>query len=247
MDDPADPDPDPVPVAAAWRPQGFGHHAVRAIRDPLIEPLWSGLRVLAAITAERAELFHEGLRLETPAQLRTELVAALLAEAVVAEGVLTPDALATGEGAFPEPEPITFRPGRLLLGSLGERRDRLAREREAAARIRATTGDGLRTLFDAPQAFVATDLLWLDGEPLLAIPLLERKRLLEASLGESALVRRTIFVRPSASGSLLAWRSLGFSQLAYKDANSRYRPGEENDGWAVAAAPSTAGRARSGP
>jgi len=62
-----------------------------------------------------------------------------------------------------------------------------------------------------------------------------------------ALVRRTIFVRPSASGSLLAWRSLGFSQLAYKDANSRYRPGEENDGWAVAAAPSTAGRARSGP
>ena len=47
-------------------------------------------------------------------------------------------------------------------------------------------------------AFVATDLLWIDGQPIDDVPLLERKRLLEAVLDESYLVRVSAFVRPSA-------------------------------------------------
>ncbi|HET7727845.1 MAG TPA: hypothetical protein VFK54_11045 [Candidatus Limnocylindrales bacterium] len=238
---------DPVRIAIAWRPQGFGRRGLRPIRDPLVEPLWTGPRVLAALTPGRAELVHDGRLLELPATLRAQLASALLADAIVAEGVVTPEALATGEGAWPEPEEVRFRPRRLLFGSLGERRERLVRERGDAVRAQAA-GDQLPpTLFAQPTAFVATDLLWLDGEPLLDVPLLERKRLLEAVLAESELVRRTAYVRPSAGGSLLAWRSLGFMQLAYKGANSRYRPGEDSDAWAIAPAPTTTPRPGASP
>lgn len=235
---------DPVAVAAAWRPQQFGRRGLRAILDPLVEPLWEGLRLLSAITPASAHLIHEGRRLDTPAPLVDQLVAALLADAVVVEGVLSEQALGTGEGAFPVPETGRVRPGRLLLGSLGARRERLAREHGEAIRAQAATAAALRTVFDRPTAFVATDLLWVDGQPLLDVPLLERKRLLESVLRESELVRRTAFVRPSAGGSLIAWRSLGFATLAYKESNSRYRPGEANDAWTTAAAPSTVGRPR---
>src|SRR5437764_995145 len=34
-----------------------------------------------------------------------------------------------------------------------------------------------------------------------------------------------------------SWRSLGFHSLAYKAANSRYRPGQPNDSWAIARIP----------
>ena len=40
------------------------------------------------------------------------------------------------------------------------------------------------------------DLLWLDGTPLLDVPLLERRRLLESVVTETDLVRRGAFVRP---------------------------------------------------
>lgn len=199
--------------------------------------MWTGPRVLAAVTPNRAELVHDGRLLDLPAPIRAQLSSALRAHAIVAEGVLTPEALATGEGAWPEPEAVRFRPQRLLLGSLGERRERLVREQGDAARAKAAD-----ERMAEPVAFVATDLLWLDGEPLLEVPLLERKRLLEAALGESELVRRTVYVRPSSGGSLLAWRSLGFTRLACKEANSRYRPGEDNDAWVIAPAPTTTSR-----
>jgi ATP-dependent DNA ligase len=86
-------------------------------------------------------------------------------------------------------------------------------------------------------AFVATDLLWLDGEPLLEVPLLERKRLLGTVLEESFLVRVTAFVRPSAVMTLVTWGALGFGDLSYRSANSRYLPGRENPDWAVGRPP----------
>jgi hypothetical protein len=92
---------------------------------------------------------------------------------------------------------------------------------------------------DHPLAFVAIDLLVLDGQSLLDIPLLERKRLLESVLAESDLVRRTAFVRPPVDAWLASWRSMGFRELAYKAANSRYVPGERNDDWAIATIPTT--------
>ena len=86
-------------------------------------------------------------------------------------------------------------------------------------------------------AFVATDLLWVDGEGLLDVPLLERRRLLEGVLDESYLVRLSAFVRPSAVLTLVTWGALGFRDLSYRAANSRYLPGQENPDWAVTRAP----------
>ena len=57
---------------------------------------------------------------------------------------------------------------------------------------------------------MAIDLLWLDGESLLDVPLLERKRLLESVLDESELVRRGAFVRPPIETWIGSWRALGF-------------------------------------
>jgi ATP-dependent DNA ligase len=84
---------------------------------------------------------------------------------------------------------------------------------------------------------VAVDLVALDDRPLLEVPLLERKRLLEGVLPEGARVRRTPFVREPAAGFIRTWRSLGFGGLAYKDPNSRYRTGAPNDGWSLIAMP----------
>ena len=88
----------------------------------------------------------------------------------------------------------------LFLGSAGQRRRReLAKAQEAAAPA-------------GPLAFVAVDLLLVDDEPLLDVPLLERKRILEGVLDEGELVRRTAFVRPPVDPWLGTWRSIGFGR-----------------------------------
>jgi bifunctional non-homologous end joining protein LigD len=92
---------------------------------------------------------------------------------------------------------------------------------------------------DHPLAFVAIDLLSLDGQSMLDIPLLERKRLLESVLTESNLVRRSAFVRPPVDPWLASWRSMGFRELAYKAANGRYVQGQVNDDWALVRIPTT--------
>jgi ATP-dependent DNA ligase len=117
----------------------------------------------------------------------------------------------------------------MLLGSDRNRRRELQDAIEAAARPVFGVGDVV--------VFVAVDLLRLDGESLLDVPLLERKRLLDAVLAEDVLVRRGIHVRPPIDVWIGTWRSLGFRGLAYKEANSRYRPGEANDDWATAQIP----------
>ena len=60
----------------------------------------------------------------------------------------------------------------------------------------------------SPAAFVAIDLLSIDDQSLLDVPLLERKRLLEAAIGEDELVRRTMMVRPPVEAWLGQWKAL---------------------------------------
>jgi ATP-dependent DNA ligase len=86
-------------------------------------------------------------------------------------------------------------------------------------------------------AFVATDLLWLDETPLLDVPLLERRRLLEAVVIESDAVRIGAFVRPPIDRWVASWRAQGFSGLTFKAANSRYLPGRPNPDWVIAGMP----------
>jgi ATP-dependent DNA ligase len=90
---------------------------------------------------------------------------------------------------------------------------------------------------DRPVAFVAVDLLAVDGSRLLDVPLLERKRLLESSIKPGELVRITPFVRPPIGSYVATWRGAGFDGLAYKGANSRYMPDARNDDWSIMSMP----------
>ncbi len=81
---------------------------------------------------------------------------------------------------------------------------------------------------DLPLTFMAVDLLAIDDQPLLDVPLLERKRILETAFEEADLVRRSAFIRPPIGTFLVSWRAFGFVEIAYKSANSRYTPGQPN-------------------
>jgi bifunctional non-homologous end joining protein LigD len=84
----------------------------------------------------------------------------------------------------------------------------------------------------APRSvFVAVDLLELDGQSLLDVPLLERKRQLAAVVRPSANVRLTPFVRRGFRSWRDTLEAQGFRQFIVKKVNSRYRPGESNDEW----------------
>jgi bifunctional non-homologous end joining protein LigD len=84
---------------------------------------------------------------------------------------------------------------------------------------------------DSRPIFVAVDLLELDGQPLLDVPYLERRRLLGSLLEESARVRISPAVRMPVLAWLAAWRAAGFEHYVAKHMNSRYRPGERAKDW----------------
>ncbi len=81
--------------------------------------------------------------------------------------------------------------------------------------------------------FSAFDLLEVDGDSLLRVPLLERKRHLEGLIAPSVNVRLT----PYVSRGLRSWRDtlagLGFKRVLLKDWNSTYSPGQTSPAWLI--------------
>jgi len=81
--------------------------------------------------------------------------------------------------------------------------------------------------------FAAFDLLEVDGQSLLEVPLLERRRHLEGVLAPSLNVRLT----PYVSRSLRSWRdtlaSQGFRRVVLKNWNSIYSAGRTTKDWLV--------------
>jgi hypothetical protein len=208
----------------------FGKRGARDVRDPIIEPLWEGERLVVEIDAGEARAAAtdvDGEAIELDIDVAAALVEALRAERAVIDAYVTPQATRTSEGAVvadiraPTSSELA---GQLLVGRARARRSELS---DSVARFDR----------EAPRALVAVDLLELDGESLLDVPLLERKRILESVVEEADLVRIGIYVRPPIDPWLGTWRALGFRSLAYKAANSRYLPGEANDGWAIAVIP----------
>ena len=210
-----------------WRPQEARRsRRTPEIRDPILEPFWQGVRVLAHFRAQ-----HEGrdeplLELiaddgEEVSYLARETAQALarsiMALNAVVDGILTPQATADPVGTsmvasayvpatsflMPRRPEVTHEP----------RRDHLPQ------------GDEL--------AFVALDLLSVDGQQLLDLPLLERKRLLESLFVVGHLVRVSPYTRPPVKPWLNSWKSAGFRGLMMKAANSRYRPGGETSEWVL--------------
>jgi ATP-dependent DNA ligase len=204
-----------------WRPQRFGGN-YRSIRDALIEPGWSGLRVLAHYDGGAMRLADEdGIDCTAEfAAVAEALTTSALAGDFIVDGYLTVQATQVAAGK-PLAEITAPTGGQVMtqwiLGS-----------RAARPSVQATRLDP-----DRPVAFVAVDLLRVDGTSLLDVPLLERKRLLDGSLSQTELVRVTPFVRPPIGNFLATWRGMGFDELAYKAANSRYVPNLASKDWSI--------------
>jgi hypothetical protein len=226
---------DAASAAATWRPQLFGDKRAGSIPDPIIEPLWTGPRVLAYVDGQTVRLTDgQGQPIEDQAEIVESLRESTAGATLLLDGFLTPEPIQATE-AIAARDLITIpKPGQamaqMLVGMRGSRKDRLVRQQEE---VRQRTIEG----HDDRLALVAVDLLWLDDESLCDVPLLERKRILEAVVPESDVVRVGIHVRPPIDAWLGSWRSFGFQRLAYKSANSRYVPGQKNHEWATAAIP----------
>ncbi len=231
------------PDPRAWRPQVYGRRKPRDLRDPLVEPAWDGIRVLAHVGPAGVSLVEgdgTDLAADHP-EIAAELATSARAESLVVDGYLTVQALRSGLGvllAVDEGPGLGEHLTQLLFGRRSARSRGGGVPVPAPSTVRAVSQPGPPAAEGpAPIAFVAVDLVSLDDEPLLEIPLLERKRLLESVLPEGARVRRTPYVREPAGSFIITWRSLGFGGLVYKEANSRYRPGAPNDGWTLTAMP----------
>jgi ATP-dependent DNA ligase len=216
-------------VPYGWRPQAFSKGRAQEIPDPIIEPLWEGERVLVHVTADGARLFaDDGELIEELPEISSALAEAALASELVIDGYLSRLAAKSSEGAAtgairtPTAGDMATQ---FVIGQRSTKRVELAEERAALPGP------------DAPIAFVAVDILSIDDQPLLDVPLLERKRVLESALAEGDLVRLSMFIRPPVGTWFGSWRALGFRSVAFKGANSRYRPGEPNRDWSIAAIP----------
>ena len=208
-----------------WRPQSFGRNA-RSVKDAIIEPSWGGVRVLTRIEAGRTLFFDEdGIDCtEEFKDLAEELTAAARGDGLILDGFLTIEPTQSAVGTIPA-ETEAPGTGQILSAMIvGSRR----RPRPAPRRPMDT---------GRPIAFVAVDLLRIDGTLLVDLPLLERKRILDGALAPAERVRVTPFIRPPLGSYGPTWRGMGFREVAYKGANSRYYPAGRNDDWAIAAIP----------
>jgi hypothetical protein len=242
MYDPAMTATDAGPTAGSaaldWRPQRFGKSRAAAIDDPLVEPLWSGVRVLAHVDAGRTTLRDlDGDLVDDFPEINSALAGAIRAERVIVDAHLTHQPVqaiaevAARDSRGAEAPTATAVVGQWWFGGLLR-----GRRRKATLDPETVGRDPLPA--NADIAIVVVDLLAIDDQPLLDVPLLERKRILESVLVESEYVRRGIYIRPPIDTWIGSWRTFGFNRMAFKAANSRYLPGEPNPDWAIADLPS---------
>ena len=226
---------EPHALAATLRPQGYGRKRPDSIADPLIEPIWPGVRVFASVTPRSGAFWVDGESIDDHPELATALAREIrgpIGDGAVFDGYLTKQTVTGGVGVrgwTPEVPTFTGQMSRMLIGG---RRNLDAAEKQREADLAAIAFDD-----DDVVNLVVVDLLWLDGQWLLDVPLLERKRVLDSILPSGPLVRPGPFVRPPIGSWIGSWRAQGFRGLTFKAANSRYRPGEVADDWAQADMP----------
>jgi bifunctional non-homologous end joining protein LigD len=215
------PQPQPSANSDDWRPQRFGH-GLRSSADTLVEPGWDGLRVIARFENGRTHFSDEdGKDCSADfADVAEALTTAAQADDLIVDGYLTIQATQLTAGV-----PLSTiegpTPGQMMASMV------------VGGRVIRPTVSEHPLDPDRPIAFVAVDLLRIDGSALLDVPLLERKRLLDGALRPSERIRVTAYVREPFGSYLVSWRGLGFQRLFFKDANSRYLPGARNDGWSA--------------
>ena len=176
----------------------------------LFEPLWPGVRMLARVSGGRVRLTDE-LGEPIPDEGETAdatetLTGAILADEALVDGVWTAQPF-VGDGS----------PARAWAETL------------AAEGLAEDIPDPLET--ERRRAFVAVDLVELEGTPLHDVPFQERRRLLESVIDEGIRVRLSQVVKQPLAGWLVGWRANGFTHYVAKHMNSRYRPGERTEDW----------------
>ena len=214
----------------------YGRASTGDVRNGIWEPLWGGSRALVHASAGEIVIRNDdGAPLAGYDLLRDALHEAVQADEAVVDGYLLPAPLrdtrrVESMGGLGSVMSAGEMRRQLILGSgrLGGKR----REEAEAAQARR-----FEVPATSPTAFIAIDLLWLDGESLLDVPLAERKRLLDGVVIDGEVVRRTVSVRAPVEGWFAQWRALGFREVAVKGANSRYTPGIAGKDWATALIP----------
>jgi hypothetical protein len=230
----ADDTADPVTSAARralddLRLQEFGNKAPTSVNDPLVEPLWAGIRILAAVEAEDVAMIDtDGDPVGGFDEIEAALAAAVPVGSAVVEGFITKQALHAARRVVAWSDEMPS-----MAGFIGLRRNRAV----DAAKLKEETLAASTFGPDDVLAFVATDLVWLDETSLTDVPLLERRRLLESVIVESDGIRVGAFVRPPIDHWVSSWRAQGFTGLTYKAANSRYLPGKSNPDWVITGMP----------
>lgn len=202
-----------------WRPQvALPTRRPSPITDPIVEPLWSGWRVLLHFDSARPEevrlidAFGDDVA-PTEAAVAAEAGRAVLATDAVIDGILTHQATRTGEGVAVLHD-AALNPTSVLFS----RDPGIDVERRISSE-------------ESPVALVCIDLLRVDGQSVLDLPLLERKRLLESLIAASELVRVSPFTRPPAEQWVASWKAAGFKGAMLKAVNSRYTPGSQSADW----------------
>ncbi len=193
--------------------------------------MWEGTRVLAHLDMGRSTadgttwcllVDDEGTDLtEFEVEVVGELRDAFRAFDAVVDGYLTDQA--TRPGTEVSLAGIPRKSGNIVMG----------RRVETDVSPRPDT-EGPRRV-----AFVAVDLLRVDGQDLFDVPLLERKRILDSLLEQTDLVRVSPYTQPPLKNWLQTWKAAGFRGAMVKAANSRYVPGHETDDWTTALASET--------
>lgn len=219
----------PRAALASLRPQTYGNGTPSRISNPIVEPLWVGIRALAAIDPEGATLVDEvGDEITEMAAVIEALVAGARSDGLVLDGFLTRQPTGRTRATYATSDEMPS------MGSLiGLRRNRAT----DTLKLKESSLDARTFGPDDLVSFVVIDLLWLDGTSLIEIPLLERRRLLESVIEASDVLRLGAFVRPPIETWAGSWRTQGFTGLTYKAANSRYLPGEPNPDWVISGMP----------
>ena len=223
--EPLPPPDDPL----EWRPmRAYEGRRTFDIKDPVVEPLWSGTRVLAHVIVSPDEDPPAQVHLieRMGADVATELadLARVLGEGVLAldaivDGIITRQLTLDGVGAAAIPE-VRSRPTEMFV------RSNLDFDVQPRGVIEERAEEA-----EPIDGFVAVDLLRVDGTSLLDGPLLERKRLLESVIEPGRLLRVSNHVRPPADPWVATWKSMGLEGGIMKAANSRYRPSDDTIEW----------------
>jgi bifunctional non-homologous end joining protein LigD len=215
------------------RPQPYALVRSDRVANPIVEPQWAGVRVLAAVEDGSVALRdEEGQPFTERPEVDHALSSAVRAGSAILDGYLTKQP--TGEIVYTSPPPdVPPLSAFVAKPFIGIRRDRAKEKKDEEKHLAeaATFRDDERV------AFVAIDLLRLDGDSLLDVPLLERKRLLDSVISPSDLVRVGAYVQPPLTTWISTWRRLGFVGLSFRAANSRYHPGEQHEDWTLTPMP----------